>query len=207
MTITQYVEDKDLEALNHIKRWYLNRTIRTENIAEHSFLVSFFANVLVEDLCVDSVYAIDFKLRVVRLALLHDVDEMFTGDVPHQVKNNGINGAAIKEAMDDFAKQSIIEKWFDSSKSSKSIRHTILKKDEAVKSIVKVADWLSFLKFCNTEIIMGNQDFAEIKNYCKQGLRKQMLSSVEELSKIMYGSDNPGISFDFNVYEQHLLEN
>ena len=126
------------------------------------------------------------------------MDEAFTGDVPHQVKHNDYNGDIIRSALKDFSEKEICKKFSDSSPSSYDIKQTILSSEEVIKSIVKVADWLSFLKFSSTEEIMGNEDFTKIKEYCIQGLIKQVNSSREVLIK--YG-ESKGIIFVFKCYD------
>ena len=73
-----------LMRLSFVPRWIVVPTIRKQNVAEHSFRVA----VLCEDLVRKHEWSGDraFKLRVLGLALRHDIDEVMTGDLPSQSK-------------------------------------------------------------------------------------------------------------------------
>ena len=81
---------------SHVKRWHIVNTIRTQNVAEHSFNVAIIADELQHRLIeafgtdiLPPVYHRDRMLwerDVLMIALTHDLDEVFTGDIPASVK-------------------------------------------------------------------------------------------------------------------------
>tara|TARA_R100001594_G_scaffold33685_6_gene62462 strand:+ start:6053 stop:6604 length:552 start_codon:yes stop_codon:yes gene_type:complete len=70
--------DPQLRVLSHVPRWAIIRTIREQNVAEHSYFVAVYAKEIAEFVNLDqSEYPM-----LVWVALMHDIDEMVTGDIP-----------------------------------------------------------------------------------------------------------------------------
>ncbi len=79
--------------------WALRGVTDVESIAEHSLGVAFVASLLVDDLRARGV-AVDGE-RVLRMALLHDAAEAFTGDIPMPAKTPTLK-AALARAEDEL---------------------------------------------------------------------------------------------------------
>lgn len=79
--------------------WLLRGVTDPESIAEHSLGVAFVASMLVDDLRARGV-AVDGE-RVLRMALIHDAAEAFTGDIPMPAKSPELK-AALARAEDDL---------------------------------------------------------------------------------------------------------
>ena len=83
-----------IDRMKYIKRWQLIRSMRDENIMEHSYSVALFTHALV---------SIDNELyggkadvlKAVLYAMYHEASEVITGDLPTPVKyhNRSIHGA------------------------------------------------------------------------------------------------------------------
>ncbi|MBX3233176.1 MAG: HD family hydrolase [Labilithrix sp.] len=71
--------------------WLLRGVVDPESIAEHSFGVAVVASLIVDDLRANGT-AVDGE-RVLRMALVHDVAEAFTGDVPMPAKSEALRSA------------------------------------------------------------------------------------------------------------------
>lgn len=69
--------------MNHVKRWHMIDTTRQQTLAEHSCNVAMLAM-----LCARRAPGMYFgdPMAVSALALVHDVGEVFTGDVPTPTK-------------------------------------------------------------------------------------------------------------------------
>ena len=89
-----------LGRMKYIKRWSLMRSIREENIMEHSHQVAVIAHALA--LINNKVYGgnVDVK-TVVLLAQYHEVGEVITGDLPTPIK---YFNPEIKSAYKDLEK-------------------------------------------------------------------------------------------------------
>jgi 5'-deoxynucleotidase len=74
--------ERELRDLSFVKRWSIVRTIRSQSVAEHTFFVAMYANDICAALGVDE----SIHLAVLQKALWHDVDEIFTGDIPGPAK-------------------------------------------------------------------------------------------------------------------------
>ena len=76
----------DILRLSDIKRWQIVNMARKQSVAEHSFNVTLIAARIYRDL-----FLFDPPLSLYEYALLHDVGEVLSGDIPSPIKN-WING-------------------------------------------------------------------------------------------------------------------
>ena len=179
MRIEELILDKDIVKLDTILRWNLNQTIKTENVSQHSFWVSFYATCLSEEIYG---FANDkMKLGITRYALFHDLDEVFSGDVDHNVKNNPTNGDKLKELLDEYSEVSLAKKFKSKNSFNEMIirlttNHTSMLRGEVdiIKAIVKICDWLSFIKYLDNEIALGNSSVINVRDYCRDGIINQV---------------------------------
>lgn len=75
-----------------VSRWHTINMSRRQSVAEHSFNVA----VLVLKICNDLQFPERDKIRLVGLALLHDIDEVYTGDAPSTSKDySGLDGDSL----------------------------------------------------------------------------------------------------------------
>jgi 5'-deoxynucleotidase YfbR-like HD superfamily hydrolase len=171
MELKDLINDSELSVLDSINRWNMNQVIKTETVSQHSFWVVFYSHIISEALFpgYEKVNDICLKLDVLRKATFHDLEEIFSGDVNHIVKHNKLNGIQITEQLDLFCEAEMREKFNSKCSYDDSILYSLYHKSDyadGVNSIVKLADWFSFLKYINNEISLGNKNFFEIKKYC-----------------------------------------
>lgn len=172
MIIDKIFQDKDFDALNQTTRWNGKRVIKTESVAEHTNMVALFARFLAEEIYEGSSKYASKCLEIVTLALFHDLDEIFSGDVSHSLKYNKMNGVMIKNEIEKYVEFSLKNKFSTSSKSDQLVLN-VLGGNQSQEShlIVKIADWLSMCYFLEREKSLGNSNILETLNYCEHHVR------------------------------------
>jgi 5'-deoxynucleotidase len=93
----------ELLRASHTKRWTIVNTARTQTIAEHSFNVAMVAEKLAEAIGWDVVINRENFLHLQTWALMHDIVEVFTGDLPtpfkRELKNRGTDIEAVEDEL------------------------------------------------------------------------------------------------------------
>lgn len=126
--------------LQHVPRWSIIRTIRQQSVAEHSYYVTLYATFISQFLKM----RIEDQMYITQLALVHDFDEMVTGDIPTPYKAN------IKESIG-------AEKYRSASTSMQlSIINTEPTNRKYCEEVVKVADLFEAKMYLMDEFYMGN---------------------------------------------------
>ena len=69
----------DILRASGVTRWHIVRTVRPQSLAEHTFDVVMIARAIAKIAGVD-----DYE--IIKAALLHDLDEIITGDIPTPTK-------------------------------------------------------------------------------------------------------------------------
>ena len=166
-----------LDRMKFIKRWQLMRSVREENIMEHSHSVAVLTHALV---CIENaVYGghIDAE-KAVFYALYHEVSEVMTGDMPTPVKyfNNSIHGEY--EKLEKLA----VEKIADTLPPElKDALYPYLQADKHSDEyrFVKAADKLSAYIKCLEELRSGNREFAQAERTLQESLEHMELRAVD----------------------------
>ncbi len=140
--------------LAHITRYSSLPVLHRESVAEHTFFVSIKSYLIGMDLLHGGVI-IDFE-AVLRHAIVHDIDEAFTGDIIRPFKYANPN---LKTLMDQVTSESLrknlentptgqnmFSDWCTSS-NYPSLEH----------NIVKVADLWSCVHYGYRELQLGNK--------------------------------------------------
>lgn len=152
----QYVIDRTSSITRYNTRKFINR----QSVLEHEGAVATMAMVL-------SDYFNDIGIKndgekVMRMALLHDVDEVLSGDIPHNAKyQSGKEGERLRDAL-NLLNDKTVSHTFGLLKHEKlkASYMKLLAEEREKKSteamIVKIADFLDVVIYTNTEISMGN---------------------------------------------------
>ena len=139
--------------LSNIERFNNTPRIHKESVAEHSYFVSFYVMVLSE-----MIPDIDVE-KSIKLALLHDIEEIISGDLPHTVKlkypefNDTLEKMNLLIVKEIFNDNKYIDLW-------KEVRLLNTKESK----LVHLADMISVLLYTRDEIKMGNEFMEEIYN-------------------------------------------
>ena len=136
--------------------------IHKENVAEHSYFVSLIADIIAQDIQTKHGITID-KLKVLQMALYHDTEEAYTGDLITPVKNKSESlkiewdkmcSVMMHEGLThDFPEQSHISNHILAIHTMyENGKNTVLE-----NQIVKFADGLQSLIYLLRETGFGNR--------------------------------------------------
>lgn len=191
--------DENFDQLNNMIRWNGMHRIKDETVAHHSFLVTWFSRILVEEIFDREAY--DQKLAVMTYAAFHDFDEMFTGDINHNVKYNKHNGKQIRQELDSFVDNSIENLFGTETKSNTLFRENFSMKHKYVKLIVKVADWLSMAFYIKKEMELGNVILKNKYQYCIHNLNLVVDECIDyyQDNSFMLDTKDLGVLFDLKT--------
>ena len=166
-----------MDRMKFIKRWQLMRSVREENIMEHSQCVTLVAHALVT--IHNEVYGGNADvLKTVLYATYHETSEVMTGDLPTPIKyyNRSIHGA-YKEL-----EKSACEKMAGMlpEKMQGAIAPYILADEDCVEyKLVKAADRLSAYIKCLEELRSGNGEFSKAKKSIEEDLLSRNMPEVD----------------------------
>lgn len=150
-----------INRMKYIKRWSLMRSIREENIMEHSHQVAVIAHALA--LIKNKIYDGNVDVnKVVLLAQYHEVGEVITGDLPTPIK---YFNPEIKSAYKDLEKNACerILNMLPEDLKEEYKQYIIADAETEEYKLVKCADRLSAYLKCVEEVKAGNSEFKKAK--------------------------------------------
>lgn len=166
-----------LNRMKYIKRWSLMRSIREENIMEHTQQVAVIAHALA--LITNKMFGgkVDEK-KVVLLAQYHEVGEVITGDLPTPIK---YFNPEIKTAYKDLEKGACERILSMLPEDIKCDYEEYILPDENSEEykLVKYADRLSAYLKCVEEVKAGNAEFKKAKTSIGNELKNSKNPAVE----------------------------
>ena len=170
-----------MDRMKYIKRWQLMRSVREENIMEHSQQVAMFAHVLA--VINNKVYGGSANAeKAVLYAVYHECSEVLTGDLPTPIKyfNSNIKGAykSLEERACDKLLKTLPEEL--RGEMQLSIKPDI---NSIEYSLMKAADRLAAYVKCLEELRCGNNEFEKAKKSIEEDLHSRNLPEVEYFFK------------------------
>lgn len=173
-----------LNRMKYIKRWSLMRSVREENIMEHSQQVAVIAHALAIIKNKKFGGTVDVS-KVVLLAQYHEVGEVITGDLPTPIKYfNPEIKAAYKDLEKGACERLIAMLPQDMQKDYED--YIIPDENTEEYKIVKCADRLAAYLKCVEEIKAGNSEFkkakASIGNELKSAKRAELDYYLKEFA-------------------------
>lgn len=178
--LSDLLHSSQFDELNNMVRWNGFNRIKDETVGHHSFIVSWITRIIVENLFTES----EPKLQATTYAIFHDFNEYITGDVNHNVKYNPYNGNLIRDELNNYIKNYVDEEYPKDSGVTNRLLNSQLTDSVPpyIKSIVKVADWMSMLMYLMKEKSLGNSNANDRINYCSNKLEDSITNCIKELN-------------------------
>ena len=151
-----------LNRMKYIKRWSLMRSVKEENIMEHSHQVAVIAHALAVIKNKEFGGNVNIE-KVVLIAQYHEVGEVITGDLPTPIK---YFNPEIKSAYKDLEQKACekILSFLPENMVSEYQKYVLPDVESEEYRLVKAADRLSAYLKCIEEIKMGNLEFKKAKS-------------------------------------------
>ncbi len=166
-----------LDRMKFIKRWSLMRSVREENIMEHSQQVAVIAHALA--LIKNKIYCgtVDVN-KVVLYAQYHEVGEVITGDLPTPIK---YFNPEIQSAYKDLEKEASLRmlNMLPEELKEEYEQYVLPDTNSEEYKIVKYADRISAYVKCIEEIKAGNTEFKKAKTSIGEELKKCEAKEVQ----------------------------
>ena len=143
---------RSIYKLQYIKRYNTWQRINNESVAEHSFYVVLFANRICQMLELPD----NIKLTVMELCMIHDTPEIVINDITYDAK---CAMPEIIEILDKYESKYFEENFNDIFNKKRELSDLEL---ELVRNILKMADCMSAIQYCDNEIELGNNRFIQI---------------------------------------------
>lgn len=184
--LTKIFSGDYLKRLDNIKQWQEIDVFKEESVSQHSFKVSVFGRILLEDIFRfiennQNAKVLSFKIECMDSFLFHDWDEsLILRDMSHEIKYNDFNGEDVRRVLNNFSRYKAdeeftkydVHKYGHQTNSSEIIIQNIGRKNDDVQTFCKLADWLAVIFYMKRERSLGNNN-----------LDKQWIHGSEELEE------------------------
>ncbi|MBQ9734696.1 MAG: 5'-deoxynucleotidase [Clostridia bacterium] len=166
-----------LNRMKYIKRWSLMRSVREENIMEHSQQVAVIAHALA--LINNKIYGGNVNVNeVVLLAQYHEVGEVITGDLPTPIKYFNPEIKSAYKDLEKVASNRLLDMLPETLKGEYE-KYVLPDENSAEYKMVKHADRLAAYLKCVEEVKAGNAEFKKAKTSIGQELKNSKCPEVE----------------------------
>lgn len=156
-------------SLKRLIRYNTRMRLTDEDVSQHSYFVSLFCLRIIKELDL----TIEEKYEILVKALLHDIAEIETSDIPYDVK---LNNPKIKETLKNLEKDYYNEYW-------KEYLNILYNKNKKEETILKLADVYSVKQYTLNEIILGNKNNEIIEIY--ESTKKRIENEKQKLFNIL----------------------
>lgn len=158
-------------SLAHVMRFNLKPQHFPESVADHSYFTAYIASILAGILEKKGIEL--NKEKALAMALVHDMEEMFSGDIVTPFK---YHSAEVTEAIQKVNRELIGDVFSDLPEDMASHFVSLWNeegKGETIEAqVVKVSDKLSLIAKCAEEVRVGNEFFKEIYDNGMRFLRE-----------------------------------
>ena len=166
-----------MDRMKYIKRWQLMRSVREENIMEHSQQVAMLSHALV--IIHNEVFGGNADvLKTILYAMYHETSEVRTGDLPTPVKYYDESIRASYKQLEKIANKKIAAMLPEEMKSSIA-PYVLAEENDFEYRLVKAADRLSAYIKCLEESRSGNTEFSKARKAIEKDLQDLKMPEVE----------------------------
>jgi len=158
--IVEEILQSELTNLNHVHQFQTQPILKSVSVAQHSYWVALYALVLH-----DQLFQMTDRETVLALALVHDLEEVVSGDIntvfkhrdPDMLQSLQVNaGQALRELLyHDHVEEPLVG-WYDLWEDSANEGEGYWKEH----LVVKLADLMAATQTLITEIKLGNSNLA-----------------------------------------------
>jgi len=167
--------------LSCIIRYNNTPKVNGESVAEHSFYVAMMAMLVSDYLTATTTLKINHA-NVMRMALLHDVEEIISGDIIKVLKSGGFKEEL--EKMNQRSMEYITEQLpYGIGDDYMALWHENKMEKTIEAQLVDFCDWLAVIVYSIKEVHLGNEYFREILEYAveKFGHFAERISELKPL--------------------------
>lgn len=164
----------NLRNIRNIKRYSSSSVHHSENVAEHSYWVSYYSLLIAEDLLSKGV-TLDFRLLLSK-AILHDLPEGLTGDIIHTFKHHNAEMKAITNKTEEILYKETLEKEFPKQIATDLFELTLSSKEGFEGEIIALSDVICVFAYAYDEFQMGNKTILKTIKETKKKLEKTTFS-------------------------------
>ncbi len=190
--------DKAIYKTSSIRRYNTTQIIQQQSVLEHEGSVALIA-MLLSDYFIKNGAKLDTE-KIMRMAIIHDLDEAIYGDIPYDAKyeygKTSEEFRAALERMKIFTLRMILSSIGDSDLAKKYFGLMMEEKEKGTPEarIVKLADYIDVLIFINHELSLGNRSVRDIKEKAEKNIRGMLLNMAKDF--VMH-TDAPRRGRDF----------
>lgn len=160
-----------LDRMKYIKRWSLMRSVREENIMEHSEQVALFAHALA--VIANTKYGERVNVeKTVLYALYHESSEVMTGDLPTPIKYFDTEINAAYKNLEGQACQKLLA-MLPGELEPEFEKSLLPDENSREYKLMKCADKLSAYVKCLEELRCGNEEFIKAKHTIEKELAER----------------------------------
>ena len=166
-----------MDRMKYIKRWQLMRSLREENIMEHSQGVAILAHALavIRNKLFGGSVSVE---KTVLYAIYHETSEVITGDLPTPIKYYNRNILGAYKELERTAAERVTQTL--PKELREELAPFVLADEESEEyKLVKAADRLSAYIKCLEELRSGNKEFSKAKKTIEKDLHSKNMPEVE----------------------------
>lgn len=170
--------------MKYIRRWGLMRSVREENIQEHSLQTAMIAHMLA--LIGNKFYGKNYNADSVAVkAMYHEASEIITGDLPTPIKYYNSEIKTAYKQIESVATQQICRMLPEEFKED--FMPILDIKDTEEKKLVKYADKICAYLKCVEEVNAGNNEFVDAQRSIKKDIDRMDSPEVKYFMKNFVG--------------------